>query len=478
MNRGNNDETNPVIDDTENAAFSPAEAMSPEERVGSTLGGRYRLLRVLGKGGMGTVYAAEHTMLGKRFALKTMRSGMNGDPRQGSRFMREAQALALLHHPHIVEVFDFGVADAELYLVMELLEGQPLSSWLSGQPGRPPIEQVVSLLDQVLSAIEASHLSGVIHRDLKPDNLFLVDTPRGPSVKLVDFGLAHVDEAIDRIGKITSTGMVAGTPLYMSPEQCRSLSVGPAADLYSLGCILTEMLQGKPPFDATSSAELMAQHMFQPPPPLRREPGDPPVPAALEQLRMALLAKRPERRPPTATEVRRLLQAAVAPAGRQGDDPGDRAARAPQWEHPAPRSPEPPAAVLSSAAEPAIAGPAQPRVCLVLGGTTGAADPTELTLALASQGFTLVPLASLEQAIAKKPDALLLDVDRDDAAAVALLSRLSTTPLARRVIVIRRAPDIESINRLVAAGAADVVPAPVSADTLVKRLARLLRRRR
>ncbi|RYE84561.1 MAG: serine/threonine protein kinase, partial [Myxococcales bacterium] len=255
MKTGNLDDTQPVV-------VNPVDRLDPGDRVGSTIGGRYRLLRVLGQGGMGTVYEAEHVSLAKRLAVKTMRPGMAADPHQASRFMREAQALALLHHPHIVEVFDFGSADGELFLVMELLPGRPLSAWLAALPTSPPIALVASLLDQALDAIEMAHRSGIIHRDLKPDNLFLSDAPGGLRLTLVDFGLAHVDEAIDRVGKLTSTGMIAGTPLYMSPEQCRSLSVSPSSDLYSLGCILTEMLQGTPPFDATSSAELMAQHMF------------------------------------------------------------------------------------------------------------------------------------------------------------------------------------------------------------------------
>jgi len=303
-------------DPTRASPFAFTGPADPEARVGLVLRGRFRLTRLLGKGGMGCVYQALDEELNRNVAIKMMKASLTATPNSPGRFYREAQALSLLQHRNIVEVFDFGIARGEPFLVMEYLEGVPLSSWMTDRRP-PPLGQVASFLDQSLDALQVAHEAGIIHRDIKPDNLFLLlpfDGPR-PWFKVLDFGLAHIDAAIDQVGKITSTGTVAGTPSYMSPEQCRSLSVTPASDLYSLGCVLTELLQGKPPFEAPCAAELMTLQMFEPVPPLARPTGEPPVPPLLDELRRELLAKRPERRPASAAEARRLLREAMAPEG-------------------------------------------------------------------------------------------------------------------------------------------------------------------
>lgn len=454
------------------ATFSPQDTQEPEQRIGQIIANRYRLTRLLGRGGMGEVYLAEHVTLRHPVAVKYMRPSLAVDPQQSSRFMREAHALSLLRHPNIVAIHDFGATGNDLYLVMEFLDGKPLSSWLEELPQLPPIDQVLELLDQTLDALELAHNGGIIHRDIKPDNLFLLSHEDRLTVKLVDFGLAHIDEDVDRVGKLTSTGMIAGTPLYMSPEQCRSLAVGPSADLYSVGCMLTEMLQGLPPFTAASPAELMAQHMFLPVPPLRRPEGSPLVPAMLEKLRLELLQKSIVKRPASAAEVRRRIreirQAEPEALSSRHGALNDRSARIPRW------------GVAPSVPPPSAAPSAGGRVgWLTL--ATPLASPHELTLGLATQGIHLTPLASeahLASSEAADLDALVLDAGAEEHRATELLTQLQKSPLGRRILVCIHAPNLPLVNRLIAAGAADVVPAPITQEGLARKLQRALRRKR
>lgn len=465
------------------AAFSQEDILEPEQRTGQVIAGRYRLTRLIGRGGMGEVYLAEHIMLRSLVAIKYMRPSLAANPQNSSRFMREAQALSLLRHPHIVAVHDFGASSNDFYLVMEYLEGQPLSSWLENLPQLPPLDLVGTLLDQALDALDFAHEKGIVHRDIKPDNLFLSIHDGKPLLKLVDFGLAHIDEAVDRVGKLTSTGMIAGTPLYMSPEQCRSLSVGPSADLYSMGCVLTELLQGSPPFCSASPAEILAQHMFLPVPPLARPAGLPPVPAPLEKLRMDLLSKSASKRPASAAEARQRLREALLTdadplsAARQGALE-DRSARIPRWDQ-APASAGPRSAAPTSAAPTSAGG----RVGWL--GLTPAplASPEELTLGLATQNIHIAPFRDGADLLSASPDALpldalVLDAGTDEAAAVAFLERLRAHPLGKRTLVCVHTPDLPAVNRLIAAGAADVMLAPITPEGLARKLQRVLRRRR
>ncbi|MCS6900112.1 MAG: serine/threonine-protein kinase [Myxococcales bacterium] len=454
----------------------PMESEELEHRSGQLIAGRYRVVKMLGRGGMGEVYLAEHVLLRHPVAVKYMRPALAADPQHSSRFMREACALSMLRHPHIVAIHDFGASSSDLYLVMEFLDGQPLSSWLEGLPVLPPIPLVGALLDQALDALDFAHRHGIVHRDIKPDNLFLAFHDGQPLLKLVDFGLVHIDESVDRVGKLTSTGMIAGTPRYMSPEQCRSLAVGPSADLYSLGCILTELLQGEPPFVASSPAELLAQHMFLPVPPLRRPPGLPAVPAALEKLRLDLLQKSPDKRPASAAEARRLLQEALDPSREEVRQllAVDRSARIPRWEALA-QSTLPSAAPVVPAGEQRIGWLSLTAVPL--------ASPDELALGLATQGLHLALLPGAAELLAPPPGApplaaVVIDAGNDEPAATSLLEQLRATPLARRALVCIHTPDLPLVNRLIAAGAADVLLAPITPEDLARKLQRVLRRKR
>ena len=201
--------------------------------------GRYRLLDELGRGGMGVVHRAEQVELGRVVALKVM---LANDEKARARFEREMRVTARLSHPHIVRIFDVGEHEGAPYFTMELVQGEALSRRLSR--GRLEIDEVLVIARQVASALSEAHGLGLVHRDLKPDNLILSEVEARLFVRVLDFGVAHDsrDEA-----PLTRTGAILGTALYMSPEQARGLALDGRSDLYSLGCILYEALTGRPP---------------------------------------------------------------------------------------------------------------------------------------------------------------------------------------------------------------------------------------
>jgi eukaryotic-like serine/threonine-protein kinase len=258
--------------------------------VGHVLAGKYRLTRELGHGGMGRVFAAEQLDLGVEVAVKILFDFVALQPELVERFRREARATLLLNHPNVVRVFTYGEHDSSVYLVMELVEGRSLGEWLEQQGAPPSLEAVCAISTQILDALAAAHALGIVHRDLKPDNVLLTDAL---AVKVVDFGLAHVDDPRQE-HSLTRADAVAGTPAYMSPEQSRSLRVGPASDLYAFGCVLTDLLQLAPPFRGDSPLDTISQHLFLAPPALSRPDGSEPIPPLLEKLRLELLAKNAE----------------------------------------------------------------------------------------------------------------------------------------------------------------------------------------
>ena len=234
------------------------------DRVGQTLAGRYRLLRLLGAGGMGTVYLAEHVHLGRHTAIKLLHAefGLNADAE--SRFRREALLAAKISHPSVAQIYDFDrTADGEFLIAMEYVEGETVAQRLrSAGPFR--IEEALRVLDGVAEGLDRAHALGILHRDLKPENLML--TASG-AVKLLDFGIAR---DIDTTSGVTSSGIAVGTPGYMSPEQLVGEPLGPASDIYALGVVVYEMLTGQRPHTGANFAELRARRLTQPPVPVRR----------------------------------------------------------------------------------------------------------------------------------------------------------------------------------------------------------------
>jgi len=269
--------------------------------IGRVLGS-FRITGELGSGGMGEVYSAEHTLIGKTAAIKVLRRELTTNETQVGRFFHEAKATSAISHPGIVEVFDFGYAeDGMAYIVMELLQGETLRSRMM-RKGALELDDALRLTGQIASALQAAHDQGIVHRDLKPGNLFVVPDPDvegGDRARILDFGIAKLapEESVVH----THSGAVVGTPVYMSPEQCSGAGkVDSRADLYALGCIMYEMVCGKRPFVAKGRGELLAMHLFDTPPP----PGTmKSLPPGVDRLIMGLLEKEPDHRPASAAAV-------------------------------------------------------------------------------------------------------------------------------------------------------------------------------
>jgi serine/threonine-protein kinase len=270
--------------------------------LGETVG-QYRIVRLIGSGGMGAVYAAEHALLGRPAAVKVLLPEYSQKQAVVSRFFNEARAATAIRHVGIVDVLDFGWhSDGSAYIVMELLEGETLRDRMAAQ--RLPWRQALALARQIATALKAAHDKGIVHRDLKPDNVFLVpdsEVPGGERIKLLDFGIAKLAGDTHPGDHKTRTGSVMGTPTYMAPEQCRGVSVDQRADLYSLGCILFELAAGRPPFVGEGSGDVLAAHIHVAPPLVRSLAPD--CPAKVEDLIQRLLAKPPPHRLQSANEV-------------------------------------------------------------------------------------------------------------------------------------------------------------------------------
>ncbi|HEX3766089.1 MAG TPA: protein kinase [Kofleriaceae bacterium] len=267
--------------------------------------GSYRILHELNSGGMGTVFRAEHVLLGRPAAVKLLRRELSTSPALVQRFVNEARAVTACKHPGIVEAYDFGYTeDGHAFIVMELLDGESLGRRLAR--GRLAELEAAAIAHGIASALRAAHRVGVIHRDLKPDNVFLVPDPDGgiDRTKVLDFGIAKLTDGAPE-GGYTQTGALIGTPLYMAPEQARAAAaIDPRADLYSLGCILYHMLTGRPPFVAEGAGEIIALQMFGEVVP----PGQlAPVTPEMERLVLRLLDKDPAQRPGSAGELASAL---------------------------------------------------------------------------------------------------------------------------------------------------------------------------
>ena len=279
--------------------------------MGAVLGS-YRITGALGAGGMGSVFTAVHVQTGKPAAVKLLRKELTDNDELVERFFNEARAATRIRHPGIIEVYDFGHADdGRAFLAMELLEGVTLRQRIA-QKQRLSEDEARAIARGVAEALAAAHAAAIVHRDLKPDNIFLVG---GTTPKVLDFGIAKLlDRVQDEVSR-TRTGSLIGTPVYMAPEQARAAgSIDARADLYSLGCILYEMVAGAPPF-VGNIGELLAAHMFTEPPHL-----DEPM---LDALVQRLLAKEPADRPRDAAAVAEAL------APRQARTFGDERALAP-----------------------------------------------------------------------------------------------------------------------------------------------------
>ncbi len=287
----------------------------PPENAGEvgTLG-RYRVLKKLGQGGMGAVYLGHDVTLGRPVALKVMRPEHAADPESRARFLREARAVAMVRSDHVVTIFDVGEDDRGVaFIAMEHLRGAPLDRYIHAK-GELPLAHVFRVGRETALGLAAAHDLGLIHRDIKPGNIWL-EAPKG-RVKILDFGLARVQTDDTHL---TTTGIVVGTPAFMSPEQARGLKLDGRSDLFSLGVVLFRLATGKMPFEGTTTMALLTSLAVDAPPPARQVRPD--VPRALEAVINKLLAKNPDDRYTTAWEAAAALRAAELAPSSAGEAP-------------------------------------------------------------------------------------------------------------------------------------------------------------
>jgi serine/threonine-protein kinase len=271
--------------------------------IGATLAGKYRIDERLNEGGMGTVYRATHVLMEKTVAIKVLRPSLAADEKIVARFSREARAASRISHPNALSVTDFGEDEnGVVFLVMEFLSGRTLKQLIRDE-GPLPLTRVVEIIRQVGDALNAAHQQGVIHRDLKSDNIMLVDTMAADHAKVLDFGIAKINEPEGRdTGGLTAPNLVIGTPQYMSPEQCSQESeIDARSDIYSLGIILYEMLVGHVPFTADSPTMVMMKHLQEPVPSVLEERSD--LPASVGRVIARAMAKLPANRYQAVAEL-------------------------------------------------------------------------------------------------------------------------------------------------------------------------------
>lgn len=267
----------------------------------------YEVQTVIGTGAMGIVYRVQHAVIGKPAALKVLKPDYADDPEMVQRLVREARTVNSIRHPGIVDIFGFGtLPNGQPYIVMDLLEGEPLDAWVKRE-APASFKKVGPILDEMLGALHAAHQVGVIHRDLKPGNVFYESHPEARShVKIIDFGLARQADRAGGSVRPTNPGTLIGTPAFMAPEQVLGTKVYPATDLYAVGGIAYQMLTGRIPHEAPSAIEVISQKMkFDPVPPRQWVPS---IDADVDNWVMMLLDREPERRPESADDARKMLR--------------------------------------------------------------------------------------------------------------------------------------------------------------------------
>lgn len=287
--------------DGEVLADAPPAWSSPKDPlIGLVLDGRYEVEESLGEGGMGVVYRVRHQALQRHFALKVLRQELAREGELCARFIQEARTAATISHPNVVQITDYGnLPGGSPYFVMEFLSGQSLSRMIK-MSGSIPAARAVRILTQIAAGLGAAHLAGIVHRDLKPDNIFVSQDANGQDIiKLLDFGVAKVAGS----ARMTRTGMVFGSPHYMSPEQASGQPVDHRADIYALGIVMYELFTGRVPFEADTYMGVLTKHMFMAPEPFVDQLGNTKELGGLEDVTLRCLAKKPEDRYPNVEAV-------------------------------------------------------------------------------------------------------------------------------------------------------------------------------
>jgi eukaryotic-like serine/threonine-protein kinase len=296
---------NPYYENQYQASLPTVRLYDLDPLIGHVIDGKYELVAKLGEGGMSVVYRARRAHIGDDVAVKILLGKFVKDDAALARFRREARAAAMLRHPNVITIHDFGETDddhAPAYIVMEFVRGTPLRDLLKSE-NRFPVERAVRLMRGICAGVSAAHRQGVVHRDLKPENILVVapdDDFEFESVRVVDFGLAKL---LADAGA-GPAGTVVGTPYYMSPEQSMGEPLDTRSDVYSLGAMFYEMLSGARPFDAETVSGVINQHLYNPPTPLAASLG---IPRRISTAIMQALAKDPEERPQTAGDLARLM---------------------------------------------------------------------------------------------------------------------------------------------------------------------------
>lgn len=425
-------------------------------RPGTVIHDKYEVGELIGQGGMGSVYRATQLNLGRTVALKVLAPSLAAHELGRRRFEREARVAATLSHPVAVQIFDVGASGSHVYIAMELLEGAPLRDFM--QDGVPlALERVLEITQPLIDVLTAAHDIPLVHRDLKPENIFLEQDGERESVRVLDFGLAFVEGEND-MGRLTREGLVVGTPAYLSPEQAQGKQVGPPGDVYSMGCMLYELLTGWPPF-LGSWMNVLTQHLYVAPVSLRERAPDAGIPSDLDALVLHMLAKQPFERPTIARVQEQLHRVVGTLSGARHRSRSDR--------------------MLGERTDRMISVPASAGLAL------DAALPTdieiidagfvgdltkEIVVALASNGVRVIPI---EPQSGETPQCSVIIVSQGDEATLQ-----HTVALGPAVVAVADTSDVERISHLLRIGVADVAPTPVRIDELTRKVRRAHARRR
>ncbi|HEY9678006.1 MAG TPA: serine/threonine-protein kinase [Drouetiella sp.] len=280
----------------------------PDPLIGKTFAERYEILEVLGRGGMSVVYKAKQKFIQNFVAIKVLNPNLVFDPSSFERFKQEAVAAIAIRDKNVIQVLDFGISDEKAFLIMEYLEGMDLADWLQ-KHGEMPVDRTIKIFLQACDGLAAAHSKGVVHRDLKPGNLFMISAADGSDlIKIVDFGIAKIQPSDGAASQnLTQPGEVFGSPLYMSPEQCQGKVADTRSDIYSLGCVLYETLTGVPPLMGINSFETMNKHVGEKPLSVRGMDPDKDIPELLDECVMRALSKNPNDRQQSMTDLKKEL---------------------------------------------------------------------------------------------------------------------------------------------------------------------------
>jgi len=417
--------------------------------------------RIIAQGSMGAVYEGTHLPLKRKVALKVLHAHLLAkvNPLEKDkviqRFHREAIILAKLDNPHAVKIHDFGTHLGNLYIAMEFVDGIDLGELLAAQ-GWLPLPRVVHMVDQVLDVLACAHRLGIVHRDLKPANMMLCKTEplEEDFVKVLDFGIAFLREKeAEEAPRLTQQNRTYGTASYMSPEQCRGLAVDARSDLYSLGCVIYELLSGTPPFVSDTSIEILSAHLYREPMPLRQAFPEREVPFAMEAFVMRALSKHREARFASAEDMRKALACAYKESAL-------RVARAP-------RTP-----VFNQVFEEWTGDTKAPPVALLELGV----DATSRDIFLKTLGALAVRSVQVGEEDSLMGFGLVLVLAQETERALAVCRKLLKLPHVPPVVLCGPEDDLELMTASIGVGIHDYIPLPLEPAELSRKVLRILRR--